>query len=363
MDKNELLKLINSTGWQSWCTGTINPLIKFPRYDYPPVPYTPQLDFSFDSKLKPPAIGWCSWPSIGTNVSEKFIRAQVDWLKSHPKIKLDYILIDDGWTAWGDWLYWDKSKFPSSISSTLVNLNQLGYKTGLWLAPFLAHPNSQIVQDHPDWFIPNFDGLKLTNFNKFPIRRLLLDVQNPKVRDYLREVWRTLIIDYKVELLKLDFLYAVYFTPGISPENAENILRELLLELKTSYPHVYTIACGCPIAPALGTVDSMRITCDNSFDVSLPKLFKPVRKTLNLIYSRRYLKSLHHALNNRLWMGKYLNLDLDTFICNEIHGFSKDELDFIANEIIRTKGNIFLGDDLSCITEMDYKNFIVRFFN
>ena len=100
--------------WQSWSPAKPN-LFRLPTRDYctlkqihPPNPRPKNF------KLKSKISGWCSWYAFGPSISHKLILRQAKIAKKL-RLKLNYILIDDGWCLSGDWLNPYKQLFPQGI--------------------------------------------------------------------------------------------------------------------------------------------------------------------------------------------------------------------------------------------------------
>jgi len=353
------LDKLKETGWQSWSFKK-NSLIKFPRHNYPPYKYE-YVDFKIEEvKLKKPVIGWCSWPEYGTDINADKIHRQVSWIKKHIELNLKYILLDDGWTKWGDWNELDTIKFPEGLKNLVKKIEDNNLIPGIWIAPFLVQTDADIVKEHPEWLVINegkrvVDGLKFINIPGNTFKRYLLDTTKLEVREYISNVIDKLVGEYGFKLLKLDFLYAPYFNPNIKAGDAEKFLHKFLLDIKKKYPDVYTIGCGCPLNPALGVVDSMRIAEDNSIAMGVPKYINPI---ISMIYANRYIKHLVNNYKEREWTREYWNLDLDTFVIDKKHGFNNKQLLLLRNLIKEANGNIFLGDDLTKLTSEEVEKYI-----
>lgn len=360
---DEINSLLNKTGWQSWSdTGSTFPF-KLPRYDFPPANYIPEIDEMPDTNLKPQVTGWCSWPQYGLDVNETVIKNQILWLKNNPNIKLDYILLDDGWAKWGDWFSVDTKKFPNGLKRLVEEIKASNMRAGVWIAPFLVYTDSNLVSAHPDWLVKKngdfVDGLNLTGISLSPVKRYLLDVSNVDVQDYLLKTFDWLFNEVGFELVKLDFLYGAYLNPSFTSKSSDKFLHKFLKNIKEKYPNVYTIGCGCPLAPALGVVDSMRIAKDNSIACSIPNALNFCSPFINKFYAKNYIPSLQRNYAQRFWTNKFWNLDLDTFICDEKHGFTESDLNEMMKMIIDSKGNIFLGDDLTILDHGKLEKYIL----
>ncbi len=364
--RNYIFKKLHQSGWQSW-SNAVSKAAKFPLFNYLPKNkkhHFPKLK-NFLSVLKKPTYGWCSWYAFGESISEKKILEQAKHLlrlNSDHNLSLDYVLVDGGWSAWGDWQKPNKTKFPRGIKNTSKEIKKLGLKPGIWMAPFLVDPRSEIATKHPDWLVRHkgklVDGFKLTGIDGLlPHRKWILNIKNTAVKKYLSDSVKYLVETCGYELLKLDFLYGIYFDPNISNIEANKFLRGFLKSIKRKYRNVYTIACGCPLIPAVGVVDSMRIGPDTTV--------APFTRLLALpIFSRWHLdKNVIPTLVNRLWTKKLWNVDPDAFVCHHTSGFRHGQLNKFQKLISKAKGNIFLGDDLGKLTEEKIKKYIKPLFN
>jgi alpha-galactosidase len=357
-----LLDKLLFTGWQSWSIGSSeNALFRFPSFDYSPVKVEeskiPDLE-PRDIKLKKPAKGWCSWYEFGSNINEHKILSQVEWLARNDLKEFEYILIDDGWeTNWGDWLYENKDRFPNGLKEIAAKIKQAGFKPGIWLAPFLVSPKSQLFKNHPEWLVRKngkfVEGLRFTPLDShMPYKRYILDINNEQAMRYVADILEYLVDECGFELLKLDFLYGIYFSPNHTDLQLDAFLKDFLTTIKESYPEVYTIACGCPLVPAIGVVDSMRI----GFDTLIPYVQGvPIIKDITNEYLyRRVLESIE----KRAWTKIFWNVDPDVFVCRRSLGLTDKQIYKLREEIKKTGGNLFLGDDLTKLDKEKVDNFI-----
>lgn len=263
----------NYTPWQSWSPPAPN-YFGFPTRDYCPVSQVARENSKPESyKQKLPISGWCSWYHFGKNINEINLEDQARAIKiKAPDLK--YFLIDDGWCKWGDWMTPDENKF-SNFPAFIKKLRQSGFEPGIWMAPFLIDPNSTVATKHPNWLIRNHhnhqvNGLKVFPFDDYlPWKKYILDFSIPEVKQYIYSCLDYLVVNLGVSLIKLDFLYASYFKPGLINDLVPHKhLVDLFQYIKTKYPQVYTVACGCPYKPARYLVDAIRI----SKDISWPQL-------------------------------------------------------------------------------------------
>lgn len=363
-NKKSLFWKLWKIGWQSWSVSGKKWLLSINCLYPPSIKFNfPKLNFK-KIKLKKPAYGWCSWYAFGRNINETNILRQTNWLskrKNQKLLPIEYVLIDDGWCDWGDWLIVNKNKFPNGLKKVSQKIKKTGMKPGVWIAPFLVDPKSTIVTTRPDWLAKNngmlVEGLNMTKWDRFfPYKKWILDIRNDKVQEYFDRCLKFLIVDCGFELIKLDFLYSIYFIPGISFGEAHSYLRKYLKKIKKEYPNVYTIASGCPFLPAVGVVDSMRVGPDTSISPF-------VKFMIPNIISNWYLKwKVIPAITKRLWTKKFWNIDPDVYICRKNFGFSTKLLKSFQRIIKSGEGNIFLGDDLTVLPSKKIKKYLAPLF-
>lgn len=362
MDLTERKLLANkvlSTGWQSWSART-NPVIKLPLRNYSPIQdtYLPKFE-SLEKTQKKQIVGWCSWYAFWRNISEAKIQKQSEWFKEN-KTPVKYILVDDGWTRWGDWTEINKKKFPGGHAGLTVKIRENHLQPGIWVAPFLVDPRSNLAKKHPEFLATLkgkiVDGFKVTKFDKFYFPRYILDIRKKKVRKFLVNQISKLLDEGRYDLLKLDFLYAAYFIPGISAKEAGYYLHNFLVKIKKKYPKVYTIACGAPLLPIVGAVDSVRIGPDTvlGYMERLPLI-------PNIINETR-VGNVIKNIEKRSWLAKYWNLDPDVFVCRKELGVNSTLLLNLQDAVKNLNGSIFLGDDMTALPQKRIEKYIVPLF-
>lgn len=253
---------------------------------------------------------WCSWYGFGEAIDANIILEQTK-LARLQKLPVDTIIIDDGWTKWGDWQQPLPDKFPKGIGSVRDKITKQGFKTGLWLAPFMAAPDSQLLRDHPEFFLRDQRGRLINGFRSIPpfdqwfYCKYLLDFGKKAVRDYIFASIDQMVRDWKVDTLKLDFLYAPYFNPYLkNAGEASKQVRELLSYIRKKHPHVFIIGCGCPFDDARGLVDAIRFSKDST---APPPHDTWLRKLLYYRSMRELKRKTHYA---RLWRGSYGDPDV-----------------------------------------------------
>jgi len=358
---NSLTQKLLDTGWMSWSSdGKNKPKLYYERNYLPLNREFINHFIDAEIRLKKPINGWISWYAFGRNINEEKILNQVKWFSRHKDIPIEYILIDEGYCKWGDWSNIDKNKFPSGFDYLQKMISDSGMKTGLWIAPFLIEKDSDLYKNHPDWVTTMKNkpvlGIKGSIFDKYVFERYILDIRKKKVREFIFATIDSILKSGDIKLIKLDFLFCVYFIPNITSIEAGGFIRDVFKYIKEKYPEVYTIACGVPLVPVVGVVDSVRIGPDTISPVieKVPFIFK----TFNKIRIKEVFKNI----DRRLWTKKYWNLDPDVFVCRNNLGFDDQIINKLAKYIKKCKGNIFLGDDMTKLSNERIEKFIKPLF-
>ncbi len=267
-------------GWQSW-SPPYAAWHGFPRWDYSPhKSILNHHNLKSRRKLKSKIIYWCSWYAHDTKINDSIINKTLSIIKDY-KLSFTHILIDDGWTARGDWLKPDPTKFPD-LKNTIDSIHQHKLKAGIWFSPFLADSSSDLYQSHPDWFVKHknkpVQGLKtMPIWESLIPQRYLLNFDLSEVKSYTKKYLKLAVEKWGVDLIKLDFLYAPYFDPNHKTPTIPTLhLTWLLSYLKNTYPHIETVACGAPFEESSNLVDVIRVSKDTALPPFVPKIINRI---------------------------------------------------------------------------------------
>jgi alpha-galactosidase len=173
-------------------------------------------------------------------------------------------VVDDGYEQKvGDW-YPPWRGFPNGPARLAESIRERGLQPGLWLAPFVVEAASRTVRDHPDWVLRRGDGRPVSIGLLGGHMPYALDSTHPGVLEHLASLVETAVSEWGFELLKLDFLYAAALQgrrhdPRLTRAQA---FGRALSRLRRAAAGAWIVGCGCPLGPAIGLVDSMRISPD-----------------------------------------------------------------------------------------------------
>ena len=212
-----------------------------------------------------PPTGWCSWYYYyGENTADDVVE-NVEAIGLHD-LPLDVILLDDGYqAAIGDWLSLDQAKFPQGMEVVAQKIHQAGHRFGIWTAPFGAAFDSQLFQEHTDWFLKDESGEPVVGWIHWGVECYSLDCTHPQVLDWLRDTFEQMRTEWGVEFFKIDFLFAAA-RPGQRHDPASTraqALRQGVEAIRSGIgDEAFLLGCGAPLGPCVGLVDGMRVGPD-----------------------------------------------------------------------------------------------------
>lgn len=116
---------------------------------------------------------WCSWYSYYRDVTLDAMLENAR-LARERGLPFDVFQLDDGFQAdLGDWTR-PAEHFGGHARDLPGPLRELGFTPGLWLAPFLVGPGSQLFTEHRDWLVRGPDGAPLHDMTRLGEVRTVL---------------------------------------------------------------------------------------------------------------------------------------------------------------------------------------------
>lgn len=213
----------------------------------------------------PSPLGWCSWYQYGPSVTPDDVRTNFAAAAGRG---FELMQIDDGYQgALGDWLSTCEA-WVGGIAPIASEIRHLGMRAGIWTAPFLVGADTKLLAEHPEWAAiheptghPSKVALNDDNWGGWAIA---LDTTRPEVLDHLRRTYEALV-DQGFDYHKVDYLYA-----GALPARRSDPTKTRAEALRAGLEAVrdgigddaFLLGCGCPLGPAVGVVDAMRVSAD-----------------------------------------------------------------------------------------------------
>ncbi|MFO8056342.1 MAG: alpha-galactosidase [bacterium] len=222
---------------------------------------------AMQARSSPARTGWCSWYFSFTGVSERTMEKNLE-SASRLEAPLQVFQLDDGYErAVGDWTEWNE-KWSYGPAELARRIRERGMEPGIWLAPFLVSRGSELYQSRPEWALRTKRGLPVVAFAHPKWKGFFihaLDATRPEVSSWLYETIRTVTREWGFTYIKLDFLYAAAL-PGERHDRqatgASALRQGLEVIREAAGDDTYLLGCGCPLGPAVGIMDAMRISPD-----------------------------------------------------------------------------------------------------
>jgi alpha-galactosidase len=228
-------------------------------------------------------LGWWSWTAYYTKITEGNTFTNALWLAEHLKqLGYDYFHFDLGYGyARGDYAVTNASQFPHGMWSLTRRISGLGLNVGVWTAPFEVGARSSIYQQHPDWLVRNLQGqpIQIITAEEMPGEGVfVLDTTNPGAQEFLRQTYRTLVREWGVRYIKLDFMDTTaiegkYFRPNTTALEAQRIGLQVIRDAVGN--DVLLDKDGSPMLTPVGLVDDGRVSQDTGHTFARSKEAAP----------------------------------------------------------------------------------------
>jgi alpha-galactosidase len=291
----------------------------------------------------PTETGWCSWYQYFGDANSALIDQNLSLAAERGWHVLQ---IDQGYQAeLGRWLTVSSRWDPMAKSARRIQ--RAGLRPGIWTAPFMVAEAGQVAREHPEWLLRLANGHPVRAHQFSYGWALALDTTHPGVLEHLRAVAAELAA-FGFSYHKVDFCYAAALAGrrhDPTATRAEALVRGLRAVREGIGPNGFLLGCGCPLGPAVGLVDALRVSPDTGphwasrpeqvapgFDEAAPRLSNALRTSI-----------LRAPLHRRLWIN-----DPDCLLLRS----SQTELSAwqrqLATDVVSgTGGLLMLSDDLA----------------
>lgn len=123
------------------------------------------------------------------------------------KLGIELFVLDDGWfgnrfddnRALGDWQV-NEEKIGCKLSELISDVHKKGMKFGLWVEPEMISVDSDLYRKHPDWAIQ-----APKRGHSYSRNQLVLNLANPEVVAYLKEILDDLLSNHDIDYIKWDY--------------------------------------------------------------------------------------------------------------------------------------------------------------
>jgi alpha-galactosidase len=228
-------------------------------------------------------MGWWSWTAYYAAINEGETLANADWLSQHlTSLGYNFFQIDDGYEyARGEYVTTNATQFPDGMQSVAHHLLRNGLTVGLWTAPFEVSSRAWVYEHHKDWLLHNAEGqpIPLEDLWREGIDTLYaLDTTHPGAQEYLRQTYQTLVQEWGVRFIKMDFMDTTaiegyYYRPNTTALEAQRIGLQVIRD--TVGDDVILDKDGSPMLNPVGIVDTGRVSADTGHSFLRSKTAAP----------------------------------------------------------------------------------------
>ena len=228
-------------------------------------------------------IGWWSWTAYYAAINEGETLANADWLSQHLKsLGYKYFQIDEGYQyARGEYVTANATQFPDGMRFVAHRILGDGLTVGLWTAPFEVSSRAWVYEHHKDWLVHNAEGqpIPLEDLWRQGVDTLYaLDTTHPGAQEYLRQTYRTLVREWGVRFIKMDFMDTTaiegyYYRPNTTALEAQRIGLQVIRD--TVGDEVILDKDGSPMLNPVGIVDTGRVSADTGHSFLRSKTAAP----------------------------------------------------------------------------------------
>jgi alpha-galactosidase len=228
-------------------------------------------------------IGWWSWTAYYAAINEGETLANADWLSQHlNSLGYNFFQIDEGYQyARGEYVTTNATQFPDGMRFVAHHILRDGLTVGLWTAPFEVSSRAWVYEHHKDWLVHNAEGqpIPLEDVWRQNVDTLYaLDTTHPGAQEYLRQTYKTLVREWGVRFIKLDFMDTTaiegyYYRPSTAALEAQRIGLQVIRDAVGD--DVILDKDGSPMLNPVGIVDTGRVSADTGHSFLRSKTAAP----------------------------------------------------------------------------------------
>ena len=217
-------------------------------------------------------IGWWSWTALYAAINEGETLANADWQAEHLKsLGYKYFHVDEGYQyARGEYATANATQFPNGMRFVGHHITGDGLTFGIWTAPFQVTTRAWVYEHHKDWLVHNAKGEPIPSGEVSDQKTdviYTLDTTHPAAQEYLRQTYKTLVREWGVRYIKLDFMDSTAiegyrYRPNTTALEAQRVGLEIIRD--TVGDDVVLDKDGSPMLTPVGLVDTGRVSEDTA---------------------------------------------------------------------------------------------------
>ena len=228
-------------------------------------------------------MGWWSWTAYYAAINEGETLVNAQWQSEHLKqLGYKFFQIDDGYEyARGEFTATNATQFPDGMGYVTHRIVADGLTLGIWTAPFEVSARAWVYEHHKDWLVHNAKGEPIpigAVWNQKTDVLYALDTTNPGAQEYLRQTYRTLVREWGVRFIKLDFMDTTaiegyFYKPHSTALEAQRMGLQIIRDAVGD--EVLLDKDGSPMLNPVGLVDTGRISVDTGHNFQRTKTAAP----------------------------------------------------------------------------------------
>ena len=228
-------------------------------------------------------IGWWSWTAYYGAINEGETLANADWQAEHLKsLGYKYFQIDEGYQyARGEYTTANATQFPDGLRFVGHYITGDGLTFGVWTAPFEVTSRAWVYEHHKEWLVRNAKGEPIPMgdvWNQDTDVLYALDTTHPGAQEYMRQTYSTLVREWGVRFIKLDFMDTTAiegyrYRPNTTALEAQRIGLQVIRD--TVGDDVILDKDGSPMLNPVGLVDTGRVSVDTGHSFQRTKNAAP----------------------------------------------------------------------------------------
>jgi hypothetical protein len=217
-------------------------------------------------------MGWWSWTAYYGNINEGETLVNADWQAAHLRsFGYNFFQVDEGYQyARGEYITPNAAQYPNGMRALGHHVVGDGLVFGVWTAPFEVTTRAWVYEHHKDWLVHNAKGEPIPTtwlWRQKTDRIYALDTTNPAAQEYLRQTYRTLVREWGVRFIKLDFMDSsaiegLMYRPHTTALEALRIGLQVIRDAVGE--DVILDKDGSPMLTPVGLVDTGRISADTA---------------------------------------------------------------------------------------------------
>lgn len=293
-----------------------------------------------------PPVSWCSWYPYRLGISEERLLAESRIAAERLKhLGLSIMEADLGWERRHlPNAFEPNERFPHGLKWLAERMGELGFKLGVWKAPFTISEFDVLAKAHPEWLVQGENGKPVSTGTWFwepHGNTYILDLTHPGARQWLRERFAELG-EAGIGYFKADFIGVVRdarakrrhdkrLVAGGGTEAARlgaKIIHDAL-------PDAMILNCGGPPMPGAGAWPLLYI-CNDTGNTGL--------------ISWEFMRANFRAVACHLWQNSRWGIIQPSCLCVGLPG-TIEEARLRATAAFLSGGQIDISDTLSTLPE------------